>query len=56
MWEEFDAAFERLAITVTGTDIVAVAHGFREVWDALRNVADKLESDDEWQAWERQAG
>jgi excisionase family DNA binding protein len=43
MWEEFDAAFERLSITATGTDIVAVAHVFREVWAALRTVADELE-------------
>jgi hypothetical protein len=55
MWEEFDAAFERLSITATGTDIVAVAHGFREVWDALRKAADELEGDEEGQAWERQA-
>ena len=40
---EFDAAFERLSITATGTDIVAVAYVFREVWDALRTVADELE-------------
>ena len=53
MWEEFDAAFERLAIAVTGTDIVSVAHGFREVWDALLKVADELEGDADWQAWER---
>jgi hypothetical protein len=43
MWEEFDAAFERLSITATGTDIVAVAYVFREVWAALRTVADELE-------------
>jgi hypothetical protein len=43
MWEEFDAAFERLSITATGTDIVAAAHVFREVWAALRAVADGLE-------------
>jgi excisionase family DNA binding protein len=43
MWEDFDAAFERLSITATGTDIVAVAHMFREVWAALRAVADELE-------------
>ena len=43
MWEEFDAAFERLSITATGTDIVAVAYVFREVWDTLRTVADELE-------------
>jgi excisionase family DNA binding protein len=42
-WEEFDAAFERLSITATGTDIVAVAHVFREVWAALRTVADEVE-------------
>jgi excisionase family DNA binding protein len=55
MWEEFDAAFERLAITATGTDIVSVAQGFREVWDALRKAADELEGDVDWQARERQA-
>jgi excisionase family DNA binding protein len=44
IWEEFDTAFERLSITATGTDIVAVAHVFREVWAALRAVADELES------------
>jgi excisionase family DNA binding protein len=54
-WEEFDAAFDRLGITATGTDIVAVAHGFREVWDALRRVADTLDADEQWQAWEQQA-
>lgn len=43
MWKEFDAAFERLSITATGTDIVAVALVFREVWAALRMVADELE-------------
>jgi excisionase family DNA binding protein len=43
MWEEFDTAFERLSITATGTDIVAVAYVFREVWSALRTVADELE-------------
>ena len=43
MWGEFDAAFERLSITATGTDIVAVAYVFREVWAALRAVADELE-------------
>jgi len=43
MWDEFDAAFERLSITATGTDIVAVAHVFREVWAALGTVADELE-------------
>ena len=43
MWGEFDAAFERLSISATGTDIVAVAYVFREVWAALRAVADELE-------------
>ena len=56
MWADFDAAWDRLCITATGHDVVALAHGFREVWDALRQVADELEDDDEWQAWERHAG
>ena len=43
VWEEFDDAFERLSITATGTDIVAVAYAFREVWAVLRSVADELE-------------
>lgn len=55
IWEEFDAAFERLAITATGTDIVAVAHAFREVSDALLKVADEFDGDADWQASERQA-
>jgi excisionase family DNA binding protein len=55
MWEDFDAAFERLAITATGTDVTALALAFREVYDALRMVADELADDDEWQVWERQA-
>jgi excisionase family DNA binding protein len=55
MWEDFDAAFDRLAITATGTDVGALALAFREVYDALQMVADELEDDDEWQAWERQA-
>lgn len=53
MWGEFDAAFERLAITATGTDLVAVADGFRDVRDALLGVADRLDNDEEWQAWDR---
>jgi excisionase family DNA binding protein len=55
MWEDFDAAFERLSITATGTDVSALAQAFREVYDTLRKVADELEDDAEWQAWERQA-
>lgn len=55
MWEGFDAAYERLAITATGTDVTALALAFREVYDALREVADDLAEDDEWQVWERQA-
>jgi len=55
MWNDFDAAWDRLCITATGHDVLALAHGFREVWDALRNVADELEGDEEWQARERQA-
>jgi excisionase family DNA binding protein len=56
MWADFDAAWDRLCITATGHDLVALAHGFRDVWDTLGRVADQLEDDDEWQAWERHAG
>jgi len=55
LWAEFDATFERLAITATGSDIIAVANGFREAGDALGKVADEFEGDDEWRAWERLA-
>ena len=56
MWADFDAAWDRLCITATGHDLVALAHGFRDVWDTLGRVADRLEDDDEWQAWEQHAG
>ena len=48
LWDQFDAAVEALAITMTGHDVTAVAEGFREVSDALRVVADELERDDRW--------
>ena len=48
LWDEFDAAVEALAITMTGHDVTAVAEGFREVGDALHAVADELERDDSW--------
>jgi excisionase family DNA binding protein len=50
LWDEFDAAVEALAITMTGHDVTAVAEGFREVGDALHAVADELDRDDSWPA------
>ena len=47
-WDQFDAAVESLAITMTGHDVTAVAEGFREVGDALHAVGDELERDDSW--------
>lgn len=46
LWDEFDAAVERLGITFTGTDLRAVADGHAEVRDRLLDVADELEADD----------
>ena len=51
LWDQFDAAVEALAITMTGRDMTAVAEGFREVGDALRAVADELDRDDSWRAY-----
>lgn len=48
LWDQFDAAVEALAITMTGHDVTAVAEGFREVGDLLHAVADELERDDSW--------
>jgi excisionase family DNA binding protein len=56
LWEEFDAAVERLVLVTTGTDVGAVAYAFREMGDALQVVADALEQDESWQEWEKQAG
>jgi excisionase family DNA binding protein len=55
LWDEFDVTWDRLVLTATGPDIVALAHGYRELSDALLRVADRLDADEEWQAWERQA-
>lgn len=48
LWDQFDAAVEALAITMTGHDVTAVAEGFREVGDALHAVADELDRDNTW--------
>lgn len=44
VWEEFDAAIERLSITFSGTDIRAVANGHAEVRDTLLAVVHDLEA------------
>lgn len=46
LWEKFDAAVERLSITLSGTDVRAVADGHAELRDTLLDVADQLEGDD----------
>jgi excisionase family DNA binding protein len=43
LWKEFDASVERLSIAITGTDMAAVANGFRDLGEALLGVADELE-------------
>ena len=43
VWREVDAALDRLLLAVTGTEMSAVAHSFRELGDALLEVADQLE-------------
>lgn len=53
VWREVDAALDRLLLAVTGTEMSAVAHSFRELGDALLEIADKLESDDSWQVGSR---
>ena len=53
LWHDCDAAMERLAIAASGTDLVAVAHAFRDVGDSLLDVADELERDDSWQVSSR---
>ncbi len=52
-WQDFDAALERLALAASGTEVVAVAHAFREVGETLLDVADELERDDSWQVGSR---
>jgi hypothetical protein len=49
LWERFDAAVERLSISLSGTDVRAVADGHAELRDTLLDVADQLEGDDSHQ-------
>jgi excisionase family DNA binding protein len=53
LWKELDAALGRLVIAITGTEVSAVAHGFRDVADTMMAVADELERDDSWQVASR---
>jgi excisionase family DNA binding protein len=53
LWQDFDAALERLAMAASGTEVAAVAHAFHEVGEAMLDVADELERDDSWQAGSR---
>ncbi len=53
LWQDCDAAMERLAIAASGTELVAVAHAFRDIGEALLEVADQLERDDSWQVGSR---
>jgi excisionase family DNA binding protein len=49
LWKGLDAALARLVIAITGTEVSAVAHGFRDVADAMIAVADELDREDSWQ-------
>lgn len=49
LWEKFDAAVERLSITLSGTDVRAVADGHAELRDTLLDVADQLNANDSYQ-------
>lgn len=53
VWRHVDAALDRLVLAVTGTDVSAVAHSFRELGEALLDVAEQLDRDDSWQVGER---
>lgn len=53
VWRDVDAALDRLVLAVTGTEVSAVAHSFRELGEALLDVADQLDRDDSWQVRER---
>ena len=53
VWRDVDAALDRLVLAVTGTEVSAVAHSFRELGEALLVVADELERDESWQAGSR---
>jgi excisionase family DNA binding protein len=53
VWRAVDAALDRLMLAVTGTEVSAVAHSFRELGEALLAVADELAQHDSWQAGSR---
>ena len=53
LWQDFDAALERLAIAASGTEVAAVAHGFRELGETMLGVADELGRDDSWHSGSR---
>ena len=53
LWRDVDAALDRLVIAVTGTEVSAVAHSFRELGEVLLVVAAQLERDDAWQVGTR---
>ena len=53
LWQDFDAALERLAIAASGTEVAAFAHGFRELGETMLGVADELGRDDSWQSGSR---
>lgn len=48
VWQDCDAAMERLAMAASGTELVAVARAFRDLGAALLDVVDQLERDDSW--------
>lgn len=50
LWKDVDAALDRLVIAVTGTEVSAVAHTFRQAGEALLEVADELERDETWRS------
>lgn len=56
LWARFDSALTHVQIAVTGTDLSAVAHGFREMSKGLHEVADALEDDGVERALSRPGG
>ena len=44
LWQEFDAAVERLSITFSGTDVRSVADSHADVRDRLVEVVERLEA------------
>jgi excisionase family DNA binding protein len=53
LWRDVDSALDRLVLAVTGTEVDAVAHTFRDVGEALLDVAEQVERDDSWQVGSR---